>query len=159
VRRPRSPSSERLTVSGPAQLALCLEPPPARKLPAPKRPAPKLTAPSALPSPAPRALTDHELAALAQGYAGRARAPRTLRAYDGDWRRFTAWCEERGRVSLPAAPATVALYLTELAHAGRRVTTLRRARAAIAVAHRARGFECPTRHLAVTDLLRGIART
>lgn len=111
------------------------------------------------PAPAPRAPTEAELAALAQRYAGNARAPRTVRAYDGDWRRFTAWCEARGHRAFPAAPGTIALYLTELAHAGRKLATLRRARAAIAVAHRAHGLDCPTRHLVVTDLLRGIART
>ena len=118
-----------------------------------------LERPSALPTAtAPRAPTDDELAALARRYAGDARAPCTVRAYDGDWRRFTAWCEARHHQPFPAAPATVALYLTELAHAGRKLATLRRARAAIAVAHRAHGLDCPTRHLVVTDLLRGIAR-
>lgn len=62
--------------------------------------------------------------------------------------------------ALPALPATVALYLTELAHAGRKLATLRRARASIAVAHRARGTldGCPTRHPLVLELMRGFAR-
>ena len=52
--------------------------------------------------------------AEARAYLERAKAPGTLRAYRADWRHFTAWCGARGREVLPAAPDTLALYLTEL---------------------------------------------
>lgn len=119
---------------------------------------PEITgAPAPLAPPAPP--TPEELVALARGFVGQARAPRTLRAYDGDWRRFMAWCDAHGHAPYPAEPTTVALYLTELAHTGKKLATLRRARASIAVAHRARGTidECPTRHALVLEM-RGFAR-
>src|SRR5919197_6642679 len=58
---------------------------------------------------------DPDLHAAVQ-YALASKAPNTLRAYDADWRHFTAWCGRRGATPLPAAPATVASYLA--AHAG-----------------------------------------
>ena len=135
----------RAPVSTPVQLTLLpdLEPSPARS--------------KAL---APTPPTTEELLDLARRYVGDARAPRTLRAYDGDWRRFTAWCAARGHTPYPAAPDTTALYLTELAHEGKKLSTVRRARASIAVAHRARGTldDCPTRHPLVRELMRGLAR-
>lgn len=38
---------------------------------------------------------DAELMELARRFVGQGRGPRTRRAYDGDWRRVTAWCAER----------------------------------------------------------------
>jgi hypothetical protein len=43
------------------------------------------------------------------------RAPATLRAYRSDWADFASWCEGLGAESLPAAPAVLAAYLSELA--------------------------------------------
>ena len=51
----------------------------------------------------------------AEAFARGARATVTWKAYDGKWRRFSAWCTERGEPSLPAAPLTVARFLTGLA--------------------------------------------
>lgn len=143
---PERQSARDRAVRPPVPLQLALLPEGAGGPPAP-------LAPPAPPSP-------EELVALARGFVGQARAPRTLRAYDGDWRRFTVWCAARGHAPYPAAPSAVALYLTELAHAGKRLATLRRARASIAVAHRARGTvdACPTRHPLVLELMRGFAR-
>lgn len=39
----------------------------------------------------------------------------TARAYQSRWRSFETWCEEQGRVPLPATAQTVAAYLTYLA--------------------------------------------
>ncbi|MEU9888813.1 hypothetical protein [Sphaerisporangium sp. NPDC051011] len=36
----------------------------------------------------------------------------TRRAYARDWGRFTDWCRQQGRVSLPATPETVASHVT-----------------------------------------------
>src|SRR4051812_31131749 len=38
----------------------------------------------------------------------------TRRAYDRQWRTFTAWCADNGRTSLPATSATVAEYIAHL---------------------------------------------
>lgn len=99
-------------------------------------------------------------------YVGRASAEATLRAYRSDWRLFEAWCAENGYRSMPAAPATVAAFLTLLAETGfvprdpvpvrgRPATpprspvplgraTIGRRLAAIVFAHRAAGMEPPT---------------
>lgn len=42
-------------------------------------------------------------------------AESTLKAYRSDWEDFATWCETVGLGSLPAAPATVAAYLADLA--------------------------------------------
>ncbi len=103
-------------------------------------------------------LSEQDLVDRARAYVEQARSPETRRAYDGDWRRFAGWCRERGWAPFPATPDSVALYLTELAARGRKLATIRRARAAISVAHRSVP-ERPTRHPAVADVIRGVART
>lgn len=84
---------------------------------------------------------DGELsAALAErvtDYARAARATATWKAYDSDLRHFRAWCATQpGRPdAVPASPMTVAGYLTALADAGYKPSTIRRRLAAISVAH------------------------
>lgn len=48
----------------------------------------------------------------------RGRAEATLQSYRSDWSLFVAWCGERRYRPLPASPATVAAFLTELAETG-----------------------------------------
>ena len=48
----------------------------------------------------------------------RGRAAATLQSYKSDWDLFLAWCLERGYRPLPATPATVAAFLSELATTG-----------------------------------------
>ncbi len=60
------------------------------------------------------------------GYVEAARAANTMRGYRSDWREFTAWCTGKGLDPLPAAPATITGYLTDLAHAGAKVGTMSR---------------------------------
>ncbi len=72
-----------------------------------------------------------------------ARAAATTRAYRSDWTTFTAWCAAQDVGSLPAAPATVARYLDELAP-HRSVATLRRRLAAVRAAHVDHGHASPT---------------
>src|SRR5439155_9431416 len=43
-------------------------------------------------------------------------------AYRSDWAKFTAWAESRGLATMPAAPATVALDLTDLAEVAKTST-------------------------------------
>jgi site-specific recombinase XerD len=72
-----------------------------------------------------------ELGEQARGYVAQAVASNTRRAYASDWRAFVAWCAQHQLPSLPAAPETVALYLT--AHAEqRKASTLARWLVAVA---------------------------
>lgn len=73
-------------------------------------------------------------------------SPATLRAYGSAWRAFTAWTEAEGLPELPAAPETVAAYLTHRAEAGASCATLMVACAAIAFAHRRAGHANPCDH-------------
>src|ERR1041384_1269693 len=76
----------------------------------------------------------------ANEYAQESRAAATRRAYLSDFTSFEAWCAKHGLPSMPAAPATVAVYLSALADQGRKAATIMRALTGIAHAHRARGF-------------------
>lgn len=98
-----------------------------------------------------------ELQEKAKGYALNSKAANTLRAYRADWRRFTSWCDERQLRALPAAPETVAMFAAELAGA-EKASTLQRRMSAIAEAHRAAGFESPTRAGIVQNVLAGVRR-
>ena len=51
-------------------------------------------------------------------YVIAAHAGATHRSYAADADAFAIWCARRGAVALPAAPETVAAYLTTLADAG-----------------------------------------
>jgi NhaP-type Na+/H+ or K+/H+ antiporter len=103
---------------------------------------PEASAPESAPAPAsavflvarpanepPRAELE-ALVARVNGYAEDVRARATRRAYESDFRTFEAWCGPRG---------LVAVYLAALAGEGRRPTTIGRALAGIAFAHRERG--------------------
>src|SRR3954463_6806401 len=93
----------------------------------------------------------HSLASLAEqarDYARQSKAANTRRAYRSDWQAFSEWCDRRGRESLPAAPETLCLYLTDQAGA-LKTSTLQRRITSISVAHQASGFESPTRAAAV----------
>jgi len=103
-----------------------------------------------LSSPAPLAIAK-ELERLvddANTLAAGTHAGSTRRAYLSDFASFEAWCAARGLVSLPASPATVAIYVTALFKGGdgaapKALATIERALAGIAHAHRTRGFEWP----------------
>ena len=114
--------------------------------------------------PAPAVLDDEStaiaLAALAE--EGRrldenARARRTWASYQADWAHFTDWCTGVDLDPLPAAPSTVALYLTEAARSFK-VSTLRRRLAAISVVHQGYGHPSPTTDAIVRTRMKGIAR-
>lgn len=98
-----------------------------------------------------------ELQEKARGYALNSKAANTLRAYRADWRKFTAWCDERQLIPLPATAETVAMFAAELAGA-EKASTLQRRMSAIAEAHRAAGFESPTRAGIVQNVLAGVRR-
>jgi hypothetical protein len=81
-----------------------------------------------------------------------------LRAYKADFDNFSAWCEAHGLQPLPAEPETVGAYLAA-AGLGYALPTLRRRVAAIARAHRMAKKPLDTRHPAIRETLRGVART
>lgn len=97
------------------------------------------------------------IAEKAQGYAKSAVAKNTRRAYKSDWEHFSTWCTSRGLEPLPAAPETIGLYLADCA-ASLKVSTLRRRLASISQLHRLKGTPIDTRHPAIRNTLRGIAR-
>jgi site-specific recombinase XerD len=85
-------------------------------------------------------------------------AANTIRAYAGDWQRFTAWCQLHHLESLPAPVEALAGFLTELADAGKKLATIQRHGAAIAKAHELAGLDSPTADKKIKVLLKGIAR-
>jgi len=100
------------------------------------------------------------LAGQAREFAAAAKAQNTLRAYAADWNDFRDWCAEHDVSPLPAAPETVALYLTDraatlkTASLARRLTTINRA-------HEVARHPSPaTMHNAVvSEVWKGIRRT
>ena len=88
----------------------------------------------------------------------RTRSEATRRAYRGQWQRFTAWCEARGLVALPARPEAVVAYMGALVTKGRRVSSINQALSAISVAHTLAGHESPRGHPLVRDAFRGARR-
>ncbi len=101
--------------------------------------------------------------AAARGYANRSRATSTWDAYEGDWKRFVAWCADTGLCPLPAEPRTVGRYLAVQASPnaarpdGLAVSTLRRRLAAIRLMHLGAGHVSPHAAPEVTEVLRGVA--
>lgn len=97
--------------------------------------------------------------ALLRHFVELSRAANTVRAYKSDLKLFEAWCRERKRPCRPATPDTVARYASHLAkRCKRKYSTIRRAMAAITVAHRSVGFDPPTKTEAVKVVLAGIRR-
>lgn len=84
--------------------------------------------------------------------------PNTRRGYEGDLRRFAAWCTSAGLAAMPAAPDTVVLYMRYLADAGRRIATIERALAAIATSHVRSGQPSPWTAPMVADMRAALRR-
>src|SRR2546428_4574869 len=82
-------------------------------------------------------------------------AAATQRAYRGDFAHFSAWCDGAGRPPLPAAPDTVAAYLSSLAD-DLKASMIRRRAYAIDHAHRIAGLEPPSMAEPVKAVLRRI---
>ncbi len=88
-----------------------------------------------------------------------ARAVNTMRGYRSDWREFSSWCAAHDVDPMPAAPATVTGYLSELARHGAKVGTMSRRISAIKFAHQLRDLPDPTRNARVVAVWEGIRRT
>jgi len=99
------------------------------------------------------------LSQQAREFAAAAKAGNTLRAYQADWQDFCEWCLAHELPPLPAAPETVALYLTDRAATlktsslARRITTINRA-------HQAAGQPSPAtmQNAVVSEVWKGIKR-
>ena len=95
--------------------------------------------------------------AKSQAYQDAADAPATLRAYASDLVNYKAWCEKHSFEPMPATPEVVGAYLAA-AGEGHALPTLRRRVAAIARACGVAGHPLDTKHPAIRETLRGIAR-
>lgn len=104
------------------------------------------------------ALAATNLLERAADYAASAQADNTTRAYQADWRDFVAWCEVREIEPLPAAPETLALYLTHLVdEQALKVSTVRRRLTTIRRAHAHAGLPSPIAE-PVRQVMKGISR-
>ena len=56
------------------------------------------------------------LSPLARAAVDAATSPHTRRAYDSDWREFTAWCAQEARDPLPCTTETLAEYTAYLCY-------------------------------------------
>jgi len=103
-----------------------------------------------------------EQVAAARGYADASRAASTRAKYLQHWMAFGAWCREHGHRPLPADPALVAVYLSDLAASGLTPQTLALRLAAIGHAHRQAGEAIPHKvrgGTVILDVLAGARRT
>jgi site-specific recombinase XerD len=100
-----------------------------------------------------------ELEEQARSFARDSRAAATWRAYESDFADFRTWCAEwvSPVEPLPAAPATMALYITALAAKSRKPSTIRRRLASISVAHQV-AVRDPTSDARVRGVWAGIRR-
>ena len=85
----------------------------------------------------------------------------TKRAYEGDWKRFEAWCTLWGHRALPASPQVVILYITHLADPERtggsqKPATIERAMAAVSHYHKVRGYVPPRQSVHVQQHLQKV---
>lgn len=99
-----------------------------------------------------------EIVSDARDYVAASRAENTTRSYRTGWAQFTAWCDEHGVTALPASGDMVACFVADLAKAAKPATIDARL-AAISAAHRAAGYDSPTKAEAVRLVRRGVRRT
>jgi integrase len=91
-----------------------------------------------------------------------ARANNTRRAYARAWRSFVAWCDQKGRQPMPAAPETIALWILAACRGelgppmGR--ASINQALAAIALAHHHSGHPFDRKHRLIAEAWRSASR-
>ena len=104
-------------------------------------------------------LTQLDALRVATGeHIARSKSEATTRAYATGFGAFELWCHRYDLSSLPAAPDTVACYLTALAARDAAVATLRTRIVAISQAHKAAGYPPPAQSETVRRTMAGIAR-
>jgi site-specific recombinase XerD len=77
---------------------------------------------------------------VTMAYAEAEKSPATRACYARDFADFAAWCGSRGACPLPAQAGIIAAYLSALAQAGRKASTIGRRAAAIGQQAQARGL-------------------
>ena len=82
----------------------------------------------------------------------------TLRAYQSDFRDFSAFCIKNGLSSMPTQPKNIAIYITHLSKTSK-FSTLKRRIASISVIHKLKGHYLDTKHPIIMENLHGIKRT
>ncbi len=102
---------------------------------------------------------DDQLTGEEAAYVAAARADNTIRGYRSDWREWCAWSSAAAFPTLPATPAGISRYLTELARHGAAVGTMARRLSSIRFAHRIRNLPDPTAAARVMTVWEGIRRT
>jgi integrase len=80
----------------------------------------------------------------------------TKKAYASDWVEFSDWCEEAGRLALPATPDTLKLYIVDHLDI-HKVSTVERRLAAVVWKHETAGHASPY-SLEIRNLMRGARR-
>jgi len=85
------------------------------------------------------------------------KALNTLRAYQADFKDFSAFCYKNGFSSIPTEPKILALYLTHLS-SNSKFSTLKRRIASISVIHKMKGHYLDTKHPIIMENLHGIKR-
>lgn len=86
-------------------------------------------------------------------------APETRRTYSSQLKRFLSWCEDEGVGSpFPTSPDLLASYIASLADDRMSCSTVEQSVAAIAAAHKAKGFTSPTDSLLIKKLVKGYRR-
>ena len=86
------------------------------------------------------------------------KANNTLRAYQSDFKDFSAFCIKNGMSSMPTQPKIIALYITHLSKSSK-FSTLKRRIASISVIHKLKGHYLDTKHPIIMENLHGIKRT
>ena len=86
------------------------------------------------------------------------KANNTLRAYQSDFRDFSAFCSKNGLSSIPTKPKIIAIYITHLSKSSK-FSTLKRRIASISVIHKLKGHYLDTKHPIIMENLHGIKRT
>jgi hypothetical protein len=108
-----------------------------------------------------------ELAEALNEVIAAAKSDNTRRAYATQFAKFEAWCARRRTSALPATPAVVAVYLTDLATTGAdpsksakgaKVATVGLALSAISAAHRTAGQNLDTKAREIREAMKGIRK-
>ena len=86
------------------------------------------------------------------------KAHNTLRAYQADFKDFSAFCIKNGLSSMPTEPKILSIYLTNLSKSSK-FSTLKRRIASISVIHKMKGHYLDTKHPIIMENLHGIKRT
>ena len=86
------------------------------------------------------------------------KAANTLKAYQSDFKDFSAFCQKNGLSAIPTKPKIIAIYITHLSKKSK-FSTLKRRIASISVIHKLKGHYLDTKHPIIMENLHGIKRT